>query len=116
MKTGQSAIKLAPTPPVDGAPGVHVVARRCCVCEWHDRAVEVPGADPDCPWCHGPTVVDDIDGESPPTDHREKNPHAAALGRLGGIKGGPARAAVLTAKRRHEIAVKAARARWRRHR
>ena len=42
-----------------------------------------------------------------------KNMHAAALGRLGGRKGGFARAANLTARRRSEIARKAARARWR---
>ena len=42
----------------------------------------------------------------------EKNPHAVALGRLGGKKGGPARAQKLTAKQRKEIARKAAEARW----
>jgi hypothetical protein len=42
----------------------------------------------------------------------EKNPHAAALGRLGGLKGGRARAISLTAARRRAIARKAARARW----
>jgi len=42
----------------------------------------------------------------------EKNPAAVALGRLGGAKGGKARAASLSAKRRSEIAKKAARARW----
>jgi len=36
-----------------------------------------------------------------------KNPHAVALGRLGGKKGGPARAAKLTAKERTESARKA---------
>jgi len=41
-----------------------------------------------------------------------KNPAAVALGRLGGKKGGPARAAALTKKRRTAIAKKAARARW----
>lgn len=41
-----------------------------------------------------------------------KNPHAVALGRLGGRKGGEARAAKLTPKRRSEIARKAANARW----
>jgi hypothetical protein len=46
----------------------------------------------------------------------EPNPHAAALGRLGGLKGGPARAAALSAKRRREIARAAARARWSRPR
>jgi hypothetical protein len=42
----------------------------------------------------------------------EKNEHAAALGKLGGKKGGPARAAKLTPEQRSEIAKKAATARW----
>jgi hypothetical protein len=42
-----------------------------------------------------------------------KNPHAVALGRLGGLKGGAARAAKLTPKKRSQIAAKAAKARWR---
>jgi len=41
-----------------------------------------------------------------------KNPAAVALGRLGGLKGGKARAAKLSAKKRKEIAQKAAKARW----
>lgn len=41
-----------------------------------------------------------------------KNPAAVALGRLGGLKGGKARMASLSAKRRKEIASEAARARW----
>ena len=41
-----------------------------------------------------------------------KNPAAVALGALGGKKGGHARAASLSAKRRKEIAQKAAKARW----
>jgi hypothetical protein len=41
-----------------------------------------------------------------------KNPHAVALGRLGGRKGGKARASKLTAEQRKEIARKAAQARW----
>ena len=43
---------------------------------------------------------------------KEKNPAAVALGRLGGLKGGKARAENLSAKRRKEIATKAAKARW----
>lgn len=43
---------------------------------------------------------------------REKNPAAVALGKLGGPKGGPARAKALSAKRRSEIARKAALTRW----
>ena len=42
----------------------------------------------------------------------DKNPAAVALGRLGGLKGGKARAAKLSAKKRKEIAKKAADARW----
>jgi hypothetical protein len=41
-----------------------------------------------------------------------KNPAAVALGKLGGLKGGAARAAALSTERRKEIAEKAARARW----
>jgi len=43
----------------------------------------------------------------------EKNEAAVALGRLGGAKGGKARAAVLSPERRAEIARKAAATRWR---
>ena len=41
-----------------------------------------------------------------------KNPFAVALGRRGGLKGGPARAAKLTKKQRSESAKRAAVARW----
>lgn len=47
---------------------------------------------------------------APPDDG--KNPAAVSLGRLGGLKGGKARAASLTPKKRKEIAKKAAAARW----
>jgi hypothetical protein len=55
--------------------------------------------------------VDD-EGESPPEQRPEKNPAAVALGKLGGKKGGTARAASLTPEQRKEIARKAAAARW----
>lgn len=42
-----------------------------------------------------------------------KNPAAVALGRLGGLKGGKARAAKLSKSRRAAIAKQAAQARWR---
>lgn len=42
-----------------------------------------------------------------------KNPAAVSLGRLGGLKGGKARARSLTKRERSEAARKAARARWR---
>ena len=41
-----------------------------------------------------------------------KNPAAVALGRLGGLVGGKARAKSLKAKKRSEIAKKAAEKRW----
>ena len=41
-----------------------------------------------------------------------KNPVAVMLGRLGGLKGGKARAASLSAERRIDIAKRAAAARW----
>ena len=41
-----------------------------------------------------------------------KDPAAVALGRKGGLKGGKARAAKLTAKERSAIAKNAARSRW----
>jgi hypothetical protein len=43
---------------------------------------------------------------------RKKNPAAVALGRLGGMKGGKARADKLSPQERKEIAQKAAKARW----
>jgi hypothetical protein len=42
----------------------------------------------------------------------KKNPAAVALGRLGGLKGGKARALKLTLTQRKESARKAALARW----
>ena len=50
--------------------------------------------------------------ESPKEPPRKKNPAAVALGKLGGKKGGLARAKKLSPERLKEIAQKAARARW----
>lgn len=55
-------------------------------------------------------VVDAVTEAS--EDMPEKNPAAVALGRLGGLKGGPARAKSLSAKKRTEIATNAAKTRW----
>lgn len=43
---------------------------------------------------------------------KKKNPHAVALGKMGGAKGGKLRAAKLSAEQRSEIARKAVLARW----
>ena len=89
---------------------VDVAARRCQVCEWQGDLIESEGDDPDCPWCYGPT--ERIATLATSTDAGGKNPHAAALGRLGGLKGGPARAEALSPSQRRRIASRAARARW----
>lgn len=57
--------------------------------------------------------IADLATEGEPAEEPcEKNPHAVALGRLGGQKGGKARAEKLTPEERKEIARKAAKARW----
>jgi hypothetical protein len=55
-------------------------------------------------------VFETTEPKEPPK--KEKNPAAVALGRLGGLKGGKARAEKLSAKKRKEIAKMAANARW----
>lgn len=57
-------------------------------------------------------VVAESTREEPEPSEDEGRRAAAVLGRLGGKKGGLARAAKLTPKRRSQIARKAARARW----
>lgn len=58
------------------------------------------------------TIAADATGEKPEEPPSDKNPHAVALGRLGGKKGGKARADKLSPERKREIARKAAEARW----
>ena len=64
------------------------------------------------------SIVDQATGEVQAEDFlakaeaEGKNIAAVALGRLGGLKGGKARAEKLSAKERRQIAAKAARARW----
>lgn len=61
------------------------------------------------------SIVDQATAEPETTEMEpEKNPAAVALGKLGGKKGGPARAKKLSKERRSEIARKAAETRWRR--
>lgn len=52
------------------------------------------------------------DGSPLPDPNAGKNPHAVALGKLGGQKGGKARAKALPKAKRIAIARRAARARW----
>ena len=53
--------------------------------------------------------------EGEPEIEDTRNPAAVALGRMGGLKGGRARAEKLTTEERSAIAKKAARARWGHH-
>lgn len=57
-------------------------------------------------------IGEKLDGSPLDDPHAGKNPAAVALGKLGGAKGGKARAEALSRKRRVEIAKRAARARW----
>jgi hypothetical protein len=94
--------------------GAVTVRRRCLICEWEDELVEDSGLleiGGECPECRAPT-----ERLAVLRTRRVVNPHAAALGRLGGLKGGPARAAALSARQRRDVARRAALARWRRRR
>lgn len=53
-----------------------------------------------------------LDKPTEPTKPDARNPHAVALSKLGASKGGKARAKTLSAKKRKEIATKAAKKRW----
>ena len=53
-----------------------------------------------------------IVGDATSDEEPEEESQQVAAGRLGGLKGGQARANKLSAKRRSEIAKKAAQARW----
>jgi hypothetical protein len=89
------------------------VRRRCLVCDFEEDLSEPEETDvvgPLCARCKAPTERVKVflrHPEPPP-----RNPHAAALGRLGGLKGGRARADALSPRRRREIARAAALARW----
>jgi hypothetical protein len=56
-------------------------------------------------------IVQQATGQKPKVESN-KNPAAVALGRLGGLKGGKARAKILSKEERKNIARKAAKARW----
>jgi len=60
----------------------------------------------------GKFIVDVATGNAPPSPEDKRDPAAVAHGRLGGLKGGHARAKALTAKQRSESAKRAAEARW----
>lgn len=59
------------------------------------------------------SIVDEATGNAPKPEPRSPESEAAAiLGRKGGLKGGKARAKILSKSRRIEIAKQAAQARW----
>jgi hypothetical protein len=73
------------------------------------KGTSAPAAVPSEPEAEQPPV---IEGEGAASAPDGKNPAAVALGKLGGKKGGPARAAKLSKKERSEIARKAAQAKY----
>jgi hypothetical protein len=87
--------------------------RRCLVCDSQETVAELEETDvvgPLCSRCHAPTERVSIAARR--VEPASLNPHASALGRLGARRGGLARAAALSPKRRREIARAAALARW----
>ena len=89
------------------------VTRRCLVCDFEERLTEAEDTDPlgpPCGRCHAPSERVAVHARR--VEAIARNPHAAALGRLGGLRGGAARAAALSPRRRRDIARAAARARW----
>lgn len=66
--------------------------RRCLVCEMEEAVWEPEETDeigPPCSRCHAPT--ERVASLERRRSRQGINVHAAALGRLGGLKGGPAR-------------------------
>jgi hypothetical protein len=57
-------------------------------------------------------ITAEATGTAPEEPPDNRNPHAVALGKLGGQKGGKARAERLTPEQRREIARKAAATGW----
>jgi len=93
------------------------VLRQCLVCETRtivEEAADTFSIGAPCTSCGAPTERIEILARR--TVAPGRNPSAAALGRLGGLKGGPARAAALSAERRRAIARAAAQKRWARRR
>jgi hypothetical protein len=58
------------------------------------------------------SILDQITGDKPKVVPDKKNSAAVELGRLGGVKGGAARAKALSPEQRTRIAAVAARKRW----
>ena len=87
--------------------------------QWIDQNGDMPKrsskkkfADPTPPAEQPPAEATAPPSAEQPAPSVGKNPAAVMLGRLGGLKGGKARAAKLTKKQRSDIAKKAAAARW----
>jgi hypothetical protein len=85
---------------------------------WHDGAMPKRSSPKRDFMEVGRAIVEQAIGEQmdgnplPEPEPDTRNPHAVALGSMGGKKGGKARAKALTVEKRRKIARKAARARW----
>ncbi|HEV3278576.1 MAG TPA: hypothetical protein VG860_17300 [Terriglobia bacterium] len=72
-----------------------------------------PHPDPSLTLAHQPAFLSPPQHEPDPKPGRSLlSAYLAEIGRKGGLKGGKARAAKLSAKRRRRIAIKAAQSRW----
>jgi hypothetical protein len=92
---------------------MNLVRRRCLVCDAEQELLEssvVEQIGPSCRSCGAPTERIALLREGLAI----KSAYAVALGRLGGLKGGRARAEALSPQRRRDIARVAAAARWKR--
>ena len=67
---------------------------------------------PSDPMQRAKLTIDLALGEATPSSEPIKDPASVELGRIGGLKGGPARAKKLSPERRSEIARIAAQKRW----
>ena len=99
-----------------GSCGVSVIPASEATASQGARLKEMPERSPKRPRdpnMLGKLIVDLATGQASdaPVD-AGKDPAAVSLGRRGGLKGGPARAAKMTTMERRESARKAARARW----
>jgi len=82
------------------------------VASWNHAKVKGQRLLRKCPPVVEQAIGERLDGTPLEKAADPKNPQAVAAGRLGGEKGGSARAAKLTSAQRSRIARKAARARW----
>jgi hypothetical protein len=90
----------------------------CRLISWHDGTMPKRSSPKRDFMEVGRAIVEQAIGEQmdgkplPEPEPDTRNPHAVALGSIGGKKGGKARAQALSARKRSQIASTAAKKRW----